>query len=57
MFVVVQNRNQYVEMSQHFTQPNLAAKRDREIWALAPLGEFVVQRMPSSVNVVTQWFE
>src|SRR5260370_4825685 len=57
VFVVVQNRNENIEMRQQITQSNCGLESDRKVRTLSPLREFLIQRMARSTNFVTQRLE
>jgi len=54
MLAVVEHRNEHVKVRQQLGQGRRLLERDRVVWALAPLGELLVQRMPHSVDHVPQ---
>ena len=57
VLVVVQDWNQDIEMRQQITQSNCGLECDREVRALSPLWEFLIQGVARSTDFVTQRLE
>src|SRR5262245_15642754 len=53
----VEHRHEHVQMREEVAKPEHALEVDREVAAVAPLGERLVERVVDSVDVVAEWLE
>ncbi len=57
VFVVVEDRDEDVQVRQQFRNRLVSTDRHREIGTLAPFGELLIERMTCGLDGVTQRFE
>jgi len=57
VFVVIQDRNENIEMGEQIPQSSFGLKCDREVSTLAPLWKFLVKWVADGRDLVAQWLE
>src|SRR5256885_16704226 len=57
VLVVVEYRDQHVQVRQKLMQWNRVGQLDGEVGAFAPIGEVLVQRVPRRGDGVAKWLE
>jgi hypothetical protein len=57
VLLTIQHRQQHIQMAQQIAEADLAAEADREVGALAPLGELLVESVARGRDLVAERLE